>query len=132
MTKIAQIRKEKGSSQRELAKRVGIHQSYLSQIETGKKRPSLKVGMRIAKELGVRLEELFEEEWSERGREDVGKAGKRNGDGKGRDLDQPRYNSQDLVCGNAVDGLDQRDNGFRKCDTSFGRRTGKKILQKDS
>lgn len=40
-------------SQEELAAQVGVHKNYISQIETGRKVPSLKTLSKIAKQLEV-------------------------------------------------------------------------------
>src|SRR6478672_12920057 len=46
-------------SLRELARRLGISPSALSQIETGKSRPSVSTLYAIVTELGMSLDELF-------------------------------------------------------------------------
>lgn len=48
----------RGASQKELAESVGISVPYLSQLETGKRKGSLKVLTAIAKSLGVSLEDI--------------------------------------------------------------------------
>lgn len=58
---IERIRKEKGMKQVELAKKIGITQAMLCQIERGTKNPSLQVGMLLAKTLGCRIEDFFTE-----------------------------------------------------------------------
>src|SRR5919204_1739753 len=52
-------REEKGLSLRELARRLSISPSALSQIETGKSRPSVSTLYSIVSELGISLDELF-------------------------------------------------------------------------
>ncbi len=52
------IRRDQGLSQEELAARSSIHQSYLSDIERGRRNPSLLVLDRIAKALNVEIEDL--------------------------------------------------------------------------
>jgi transcriptional regulator with XRE-family HTH domain len=54
-------REEVGLSLRELARRLGISPSALSQIETGKSRPSVRTLYAIVSELGVSLDQLFVE-----------------------------------------------------------------------
>lgn len=49
------VRKSKRINQGDLAKRVGITQSYLSQIERGKKNPTINTLTDISKELNVPL-----------------------------------------------------------------------------
>ena len=57
---IRKIRKEKGISARELSRRTGISQAYLSQLETGKyKNPTKKVVIDLANGLNIsRVEPL--------------------------------------------------------------------------
>jgi transcriptional regulator with XRE-family HTH domain len=52
-------REERGLSLRELARRLGISPSAISQIETGKSRPSVSTLYAIVTELGMSLDELF-------------------------------------------------------------------------
>ncbi len=56
---IKRIREQNGSSQIELAERVGITQSMLCQIERGTKNPSLQVGKAIADILGCKIDDLM-------------------------------------------------------------------------
>ena len=53
------LRVERDLERRDLAERAGIAYSYLSEIETGKKRPSSKSLLAIAQALGVRTHELI-------------------------------------------------------------------------
>jgi transcriptional regulator with XRE-family HTH domain len=57
--KISQIRRGKGMTSERLAYEKGISKGYLSDLENGKRLPSLKILERIAKALGVTLRELF-------------------------------------------------------------------------
>lgn len=52
-------REELGLSLRELARRLGVSPSALSQIETGKSRPSVTTLYEIVTELGLSLDEMF-------------------------------------------------------------------------
>src|SRR5438477_9666864 len=52
-------REARGLSLRELARRLSISPSALSQIETGKSRPSVSTLYSIVSELGISLDELF-------------------------------------------------------------------------
>jgi transcriptional regulator with XRE-family HTH domain len=52
-------REEQGLSLRELARRLGMSPSAISQIETGKSRPSVSTLYAIVSELGMSLDELF-------------------------------------------------------------------------
>ena len=53
------LRVERDLERRDLAERAGLAYSYLSEIETGKKRPSSKSLLAIAQALGVRTHELI-------------------------------------------------------------------------
>ncbi|MEM3573301.1 MAG: helix-turn-helix transcriptional regulator [Nitrososphaeria archaeon] len=59
LNKIREFRKEKGLRQVDLAKRVGICQSEISDIETGKRRPNIYLAKRIAEVLGKNVNEVF-------------------------------------------------------------------------
>ncbi len=50
--RLAELRKEKGWSKSELARRSGISRSYISECEDGVHSPSLDAALRIAKALG--------------------------------------------------------------------------------
>jgi transcriptional regulator with XRE-family HTH domain len=54
-------REEANLSLRELARRLGISPSAISQIETGKSRPSVSTLYSMVSELGITLDELFAE-----------------------------------------------------------------------
>lgn len=56
---IATIRKQKGITQKELAKKVGITAWWMNHIERGKRNPSLETMLNIAKELDVKVSDLF-------------------------------------------------------------------------
>ena len=56
--KIRALRKKKGLSQEQLAYESGLDYSYLNQIEAGKRNLSVKSVARIAKALGVKIEEI--------------------------------------------------------------------------
>ncbi len=57
--RIAFLRKEKGLSQVDLAADADMAKSYLSELELGKRNPSVLVLGRVAAALGTTLEELF-------------------------------------------------------------------------
>lgn len=59
VNRIAEIRKQKGYSQQELAKALNISVDYLNRVERGKREPSLKLAVRIAKMLDCSLNDLF-------------------------------------------------------------------------
>jgi len=56
---IKKIREDKNFTQEKLADKVGIHLTYIGNIEIGAKRPSLETLFRIAEELGVKVSDLF-------------------------------------------------------------------------
>jgi putative transcriptional regulator len=57
--RIRELRKEKGLKQSDLAKKVGVFQSELSEIETGVRKPNVYLAKRIARVLKVSLDEIF-------------------------------------------------------------------------
>lgn len=56
---VLRLRRDKGVSQEELASRAEVHQTYPSGVERGVRNASILVLTRIAKALGVDIEELF-------------------------------------------------------------------------
>jgi len=50
---VKRLRKEAGYSQEEFAERAAVARSYMSDIEVGRRNPTLKVVQRIASALGV-------------------------------------------------------------------------------
>ncbi|PKR85055.1 transcriptional regulator [Heyndrickxia camelliae] len=56
---IRDYRIKKGLSPKEFAERVNISLSHLRKIERGAGTPSLKLAVRIAKELDCKLDDLF-------------------------------------------------------------------------
>ena len=56
--KLIHLRTEKGMSQEELAKRVGVTQSAIWQYENGEATPKIKIAVDIARQLGVTVEAL--------------------------------------------------------------------------
>lgn len=59
------VRRARNIKQDELAQAVGVRQSMISGIETGRVNASLPVAQRIARHLGVPLDALVGEEQSE-------------------------------------------------------------------
>jgi putative transcriptional regulator len=57
--RIREVRKQRGLRQVDLAKRVGVFQSEISEIECGKRMPSIYLAKKIAKALKVSLDDLF-------------------------------------------------------------------------
>lgn len=66
--KLANLRAQKGLTQRQLGEMAGVAWSMISKYESGQSKPRLKVLMRLADALGVSLKELQSEEG---GRPDV-------------------------------------------------------------
>jgi transcriptional regulator with XRE-family HTH domain len=66
--RIREHRIQSNLSLRELARRLGISPSAISQIETGKSRPSVSTLYSIVTELGMSLDELFSGDGSKRAR----------------------------------------------------------------
>jgi transcriptional regulator with XRE-family HTH domain/quercetin dioxygenase-like cupin family protein len=58
--RLREARERSGMSLRQLAKRLDISPSALSQIETGKSRPSVRTLYAVVSELGISLDELFD------------------------------------------------------------------------
>jgi transcriptional regulator with XRE-family HTH domain len=58
---LQRLRREKGLSQEELADLASIHQTYLSGVERGKRNPTITVLQRIAKALGVDIQDLVQQ-----------------------------------------------------------------------
>lgn len=56
---LAQVRKEKGLSQAELAKLVGVSRNTISSIETGQFNPTAKLALILCIALDKKFEELF-------------------------------------------------------------------------
>lgn len=58
--RISGVRREKKMTSEKLAYEAGISKGYLSDVENGKKLPSIKVLAELAEVLGVRLRRFFE------------------------------------------------------------------------
>lgn len=56
---VRKIRRDQGISQEELAERCGLHRTYISDVELGKRNVSLENIERIAISLNISLVELF-------------------------------------------------------------------------
>lgn len=56
---VQRLRQEKGWSQEELAFQSGLHRTYVSGLERGKRNPTVVVLYRIARSLGVSPAELL-------------------------------------------------------------------------
>lgn len=60
--RIAELRKQRGLTQLELAARADLHRPYLTGVERGSRNPSLDALAKIAAALDVPLMELFRQE----------------------------------------------------------------------
>jgi DNA-binding XRE family transcriptional regulator len=54
-------REHRGLSQRQLAEAVGVRATYVSQLETGRKRPSLQLAIALARALSLNIDDLVSE-----------------------------------------------------------------------
>lgn len=59
--KIKELRKEKNISQEKLANLAEIDRTYLPTIEKGERNVSIEVVEKLAKALGVKIKDLFDE-----------------------------------------------------------------------
>jgi transcriptional regulator with XRE-family HTH domain len=57
---VQQARRERGLSQEELADRAGVHQTYLSGVERGRRNPTVTVLQKIAEALGLDIADLVQ------------------------------------------------------------------------
>lgn len=57
--KIQKIRQEKDLTQEKLAEKVGVSTTWIGYIETGYRRPNLKMIYKIARALGVNVKDIF-------------------------------------------------------------------------
>lgn len=57
--RIRVLRKEKGISQEDLAKRCGVSRQTVNAIENNKYDPTLSLAFRLSRELGVPVDGLF-------------------------------------------------------------------------
>jgi len=58
--KIKQLRKEHGLRQEDMANKLGVTRQTIIAIENDKYNPTLELAMKIAKLLGVYVEDIFE------------------------------------------------------------------------
>lgn len=59
--KIYTARRKRHMTQDQLAERTGIDRTYISQVENGRRNPSLTVAAKISKTLKIQLDDLIEE-----------------------------------------------------------------------
>jgi len=64
---LKKLRMEKGVSQEEFALSIGLHRTYISQLERGLKSPSLRTMEKICAELDVTLVEFMQHMEHEKG-----------------------------------------------------------------
>lgn len=57
--KIQRMRKEKDLTQEKLSERIGVSTTWIGYIETGYKRPNLRMIYKIARALDVKVKDLF-------------------------------------------------------------------------
>jgi len=57
--KIQKIRQEKDLTQEKLAEKVGVSTTWIGYIETGYRRPNLKMIYKIARALGINVKDIF-------------------------------------------------------------------------
>ncbi len=62
MHKVRQLRLQKGLTQLDLARRAGVSQASLSDIETGKCNPTVRMLVKVARALGVAPSELLDDD----------------------------------------------------------------------
>ena len=58
--KLEEIRKQKGISQEELAKKCAVSRQTINAIENNKYDPTLSLAFRLARELELTVDELFQ------------------------------------------------------------------------
>jgi putative transcriptional regulator len=57
--RLRQLRRAREMSQTALARKVGLKTTMISEIESGRKKPSLENALSLAREFGVSVEEAF-------------------------------------------------------------------------
>ena len=57
---VPRLRTEKGWSQQDYADRAGIHRTYVSDIERGKRSPTIMIVEKLAKPLGAKAGDLLD------------------------------------------------------------------------
>lgn len=60
IVRLKKIRREKEMSQEELAGRVGVSRQSIYAIESGKFTPTTLLGLKLARELGCELQDIFQ------------------------------------------------------------------------
>lgn len=57
--RLRQLREAQGMTQTELAERVGVSQSHISDVELNQRMPSMRILVKLAESLGVGVGDLF-------------------------------------------------------------------------
>lgn len=57
--KLREVRLKKKLSQGDIARNLGVHRSYISGLERGRRNPSLLTVQKIAKAIGISAKELL-------------------------------------------------------------------------
>ncbi len=57
--KIQKIRREKGLTQEQLAEKVKVSTTFIGYVETGYRRPNLKMVYKIARALNAKVKDIF-------------------------------------------------------------------------
>ncbi len=57
--RVQRIRKEKGWTQEKLAEKIDVSTTWIGYIETGYRRPNLKMIYKLANALGVKVKDIF-------------------------------------------------------------------------
>lgn len=57
--KIQKVRKEKDLTQEELAEKIGVSTTWIGYIETGYRRPNLKMIYKVARALNVKVKDII-------------------------------------------------------------------------
>lgn len=56
---LQKVRQSKDITQEELAEKIGVSQTWIAYLETGRNKPNLKMLEKIAKALGVKVKDLI-------------------------------------------------------------------------
>lgn len=57
--RIAELRKESGLTQEQLAVKINMNRTYVGYLEKGDRSPSIETANKIARALGVKIDEIF-------------------------------------------------------------------------
>lgn len=57
--KIAELRKEKGLTQEQLAEKINMDRTFVGYLEKGDRNPSVETANKIARALGVDISDIF-------------------------------------------------------------------------